>query len=60
MIYNDFKYLSGKSLKNMIPMTCLHPKKMESSAFYGYIMAGISFGALLLISARYFKVKKRC
>lgn len=60
MMHNDFKYLSGKIIKEYDTNDLLTSKKrLESSAFYGYIVAGISFGALLLISVRYFKVKKR-
>ncbi|QDZ62244.1 AraC family transcriptional regulator [Elizabethkingia bruuniana] len=60
VMHNDFKYLSGKIIKEYDTNDLLTSKKrLESSAFYGYIVAGISFGALLLISVRYFKVKKR-
>ncbi|WNI34763.1 AraC family transcriptional regulator [Chryseobacterium sp. SG20098] len=60
VMHNDFKYLSGKIIKEYDTNDLLTSKKrLESSAFYGYIVAGISFGALLLISVRYFKVKRR-
>ncbi|THV57548.1 helix-turn-helix domain-containing protein [Chryseobacterium candidae] len=60
VMHNDFKYLSGKITKEYDTSDLLTSKKrLESSAFYGYIVAGISFGALLLLSVRYFKVKKR-
>ena len=59
VMHNDFKYLSGKITKEYDTSDLLTSKKrLESSAFYGYIVAGISFGALLLLSVRYFKVKK--
>jgi AraC-like DNA-binding protein len=59
MMHNDFKYLSGKIIKEYDTNDLLTSKKrLESSAFYGYVIAGISFGALLVISARYYKVRK--
>ncbi|PTT43089.1 hypothetical protein DBR28_01160 [Chryseobacterium sp. HMWF028] len=59
VMHNDFKYLSGKIIKEYDTNDLLTSKKrLESSAFYGYIVAGISFGALLVISARYYKVRK--
>ncbi|KFF73662.1 hypothetical protein HX13_19850 [Chryseobacterium sp. P1-3] len=59
VMHNDFKYLSGKIVKEYDTNDLLTSKKrLESSAFYGYLIAGISFGALLLLSVRYFKVKK--
>jgi AraC-like DNA-binding protein/tetratricopeptide (TPR) repeat protein len=59
VMHNDFKYLSGKIIKEYDTSDLLISKKrLESSAFYGYIVAGISIGALLLVSVRYFRVKK--
>ena len=59
VMHNDFKYLSDKIRKEYDTNDLLESKKrLESSAIYGYVIAGISFGALLLISARYYKVRK--
>lgn len=59
VMLNDFKYLSGKIHKEYDTNDLLTSKKrLESSAFYGYVIAGISFSALLVISARYYKVRK--
>ncbi|WP_123947417.1 helix-turn-helix domain-containing protein [Chryseobacterium pennae] len=59
VMHHDFKYLSGKIIKEYDTNDLLISKKeLESSAFYGYIVAGISFGALLVVSVRYYKVRK--
>jgi len=59
VMLNDFKYLLDKIHKEYDTNDLLTSKKrLESSAFFGYIVAGISFGALLVLSARYYKVRK--
>lgn len=59
VMLNDFKYLLDKIHKEYDTNDLLTSKKrLESSAFYGFVIAGISFGALLVISARYYKVRK--
>lgn len=59
VMLNDFKYLLDKIHKEYDTNDLLTSKKrLESSAFFGYVIAGISFGALLVISAKYYKVRK--